>query len=172
MDLLFRRAQSNAPLGKVSFKLWSKIELDEEEQALVEKYRISSALLIWAHEPELEKKAQWYAAAVLVAAGYLLFSLGANMGMALFLSSCISATVYYWYKHQYRETLYVYDLIHGKDYACDSVIDLARREAWITTMVGFLRQVVESAKHWDGVERHAIEPLPPDEARQSIIKGI
>ena len=78
----------------------------------------------------------------------------------------------YWWYHQKRETIYVKDLLHGRHFNCDSVVELARKEAWLGTVVSFLRQVMESAKHWDGTERHTVEPLPKDEARQVIIKGI
>ncbi|MGV6850283.1 MAG: hypothetical protein ACWA5A_18070 [Marinibacterium sp.] len=52
------------------------------------------------------------------------------------------------------------------------MIELARKEAWLGTVVSFLRQVMESAKHWDGTQRHTVEPLPKEEARQVIIKGL
>ena len=76
------------------------------------------------------------------------------------------------YFHEKRETIFVRDLLHGRYFSCTSVIDLARTEAWLETIVGFLRQVMESAKHWDGTESHTIEALPKDEARSIIIKGI
>ena len=78
----------------------------------------------------------------------------------------------YWYFNEKRETVFVKDLLHGRHFTCDSVVELARKEAWLETIVGFLRQVMESAKHWDGTDRHQIEPLPKDEARQVILKGI
>lgn len=76
------------------------------------------------------------------------------------------------YFNEKRETILVRDLVHGRYFSCKSVIDLARTEAWLETVVGFLRQVMESAKHWDGAEAHTIEALPKDEARSIIIKGI
>lgn len=38
MELLFKREQTSEGVLKVKFKLWAKIELDEEEQALVDRY--------------------------------------------------------------------------------------------------------------------------------------
>ncbi len=48
MDLPFKREQAPGKLAKVQFKLWGKIELDEEEQALVNRYRFHDAILIAA----------------------------------------------------------------------------------------------------------------------------
>ena len=38
MDLLFKREQTSIRFLKVAFKLWGKVELDEDEQALVKRY--------------------------------------------------------------------------------------------------------------------------------------
>ena len=78
----------------------------------------------------------------------------------------------WWYANEKRETIYVRDLMHGRNFKCDSVVDLARKEAWLATVVSFLRQVMETAKHWDGTESHKVEPLPKDEARQVILRGL
>ena len=48
MDLLFKREQSNAASGGVNFKLWGKIELDEDEKSIVSKYKFDQAILIFA----------------------------------------------------------------------------------------------------------------------------
>ncbi len=90
-----------------------------------------------------------------------------------FLLGLISAGGFsYWYINEKRETIFVRDLLHGRHFKCESVVELARKEAWLTTIVSYLRQVMESAKNWDGTERHTVEPLPKDEARQFIIKSI
>lgn len=57
-------------------------------------------------------------------------------------------------------------------FSCDRVVELTRKEAWLETVVSYLRQVMESAKHWGGTERHMIEPLPKDESRQVILRGL
>ena len=78
----------------------------------------------------------------------------------------------YWFFNEKRETIFVKDLLHGRYFSCGSVIALARKEAWLETVVSYLRQVMESAKNWDGTERHKIEALPKDEARQVILRGL
>ena len=169
MDLLFKREQSNATSGGVNFKLWGKIELDEDEKSIVSKYKFDQAILIFADQPGLLRKSIFIGAGALVAAMVLLYEMGV-VGALIALSAGIGAG--YWWYHQKRETIYVKDLLHGRHFNCDSVIELARKEAWLGTIVSFLRQVMESAKHWDGTERHAVEPLPKEEARQVIIKGL
>ncbi len=169
MDLLFKREQSNAASGGVNFKLWGKIELDENEQSIVSKYKFDQAILIFADQPGLLRKSVFVGIGAMVAAMILLNQMG-MMGALIALAAGIGAG--YWWYHQKRETIYVKDLLHGRHFNCDSVVDLARKEAWLGTVVSFLRQVMESAKHWDGTERHTVEPLPKDEARQVIIKGL
>ncbi|MEJ6394185.1 hypothetical protein V8J82_13010 [Gymnodinialimonas sp. 2305UL16-5] len=169
MDLLFKREQSNAASGGVNFKLWGKIELDEDEKSIVSKYKFDQAILIFADQPGLLRKSIFIGIGAMVAAMILLNQMG-MMGALIALAAGIGAG--YWWYHQKRETIYVKDLLHGRHFNCDSVVELARKEAWLGTVVSFLRQVMESAKHWDGTERHTVEPLPKDEARQVIIKGL
>ena len=169
MDLLFKREQSNAASGGVNFKLWGKIELDEDEKSIVSKYKFDQAILIFADQPGLLRKSIFIGLGAMVAAMVLLNQMG-MMGALIALAAGIGAG--YWWYHQKRETIYVKDLLHGRHFNCDSVVELARKEAWLGTVVSFLRQVMESAKHWDGAERHTVEPLPKDEARQVIIKGL
>ncbi len=78
----------------------------------------------------------------------------------------------YFYFHQKRETIFVKDLMHGRYFTCDSIIELARKEAWLGVVTSFLRQVMESAKQWDGTETLDIEALPKDEAKLVMLKGL
>mgnify|MGYP003626768741 CR=1 FL=1 len=171
MNLLFRRSQAWGKMGGAKFKLWGKVELNEDEQEIVKKYRFDNAMLIEAIQPKLVRNS--------VAIGVLVFLAAAGISASLFgtpvgvtvgvVAACAAG---YGYFHEKRETIYVKDLIHGRHFTCDSVIDLARKEAWLETITAFLRQVMESAKHWDGTERYPIEALPKDEARQVIIRGL
>ena len=171
MNLLFKRGQAPGSFAGVVFRLWGKIELGEDEKEIIKRYRFDDAVLIAAVQPGLFRNAAVIAVVVFVLAfGFLSFNWQMTGG---FLVSAIAAPIAgFWYYHESRETIYVRDLLRGRYFTCKSVIDLARKEAWLTTIVSFLRQVMESAKHWDGTERHDIEPLPKDEARQVIIRGI
>jgi hypothetical protein len=146
MKLLFKREQATGKTGRALFNLWGKIELDELEAAAVKKYRFDSAILIEVEQPKLIRNS-------------------AIVGFLAFVGA-------YFHYHQKRETIFVKDLIHGRYFTCDSVIELARKEAWLQTIVAFLRQVMESAKHWDGTETHDVPVMDKDEAKQIIIQGL
>ena len=171
MDLLFKREQASGSLTRVNFKLWGKIEFDEEEQALTKRYQLDDAVLIEVVQPKLLRQGILAGFVGFIPAAFIFPAmLGAVLGALLSLAAAFGAG--YWWINEKRETIFVRDLIHGRNFKCDSVVDLARKEAWLTTAVSFLRQVMESAKHWDGTERHQIEPLPKDEARQVILRGL
>ncbi len=173
MDLLFKRSQTASEFGRVSFRLFGKTEFDDEEQELIKKYRLDEAVLIYTYQPTLIKKAFLRGFGIFVIAWIVFFAMfGANAMFAFALGVLAGGGFGYWYYHQNRETIFVRDLIHGRYFKCESVIDLARKEAWLETVCAFLRQVMESAKHWDGEVRFPIEALPKEEAKQIIIKGI
>lgn len=171
MELQFRREQTAGKLARVNFKLWGKVELNEGEQALVTRYRFDEAVLIAVVQPNLMRQAVFVGIGAFIIATMILAKIaGASTGAMLGLLAGGGAT--YWWINEKRETIFVRDLLHGRNFTCDSVIELAKKEAFLTTTVSFLRQVMESAKHWDGIERHTIEPLPKDEARQVILRGV
>lgn len=171
MDLLFQREQSSAGVRRVRFKLWGQLELDEDEQAIVSRYQFDDAVLIDVFQPQLIRNAILLG---LMAMGLVVVLLAKPAGPVVtgLLGLLTAAGTGYWYFNEKRETIYVRDLLHGRHFKCGSVVELARKEAWLETVVSYLRQVMESAKQWDGTARHRIEALPKDEARQVILKGI
>ncbi|WP_300394146.1 hypothetical protein [Henriciella sp.] len=170
MKLLFSREQTAHAVGRVTFKLWGKIELDEQEQALMKRYRFDDSILIAEDQPNLIRNSGLLGAlAGLVA--LVLFNAMMPMDLAFLLAIGAFGGVAYWFYNEKRETIYVRDLLHGRHFACKTVIALAKKEAWLQSVVAFLRQVMESAKHWDGQEIIAIEALPKEEARQLILKA-
>ena len=170
MELLFRREQTTGKIGRVNFKLWGKVELSEDEQALVTRYRFDEAVLIAILQPNLLRQAGLIGLLAFFVAAPILTAMAGLMGPLLGIGAGVGAA--YWWINEKRETIFVRDLLHGRNFSCDSVIELAKKEAFLSTTVSFLRQVMESAKHWDGTERHTIEPLPKDEARQVILRGV
>ncbi|WP_262691996.1 hypothetical protein [Kordiimonas aestuarii] len=172
MDLLFKRSQTSSDLGRVAFKLFGKVEFDAEETELVKKYRFDEAVLIYSDQPKLFKKACMRAFGIFIIAWIIVFSMSYSGMMAVMLGLLGGCGYGYWYYHQNRETIYVRDLMHGRYFTCESVVDLARKEAWLETICSFLRQVMEGAKHWDDEVRSTIKALPKEEARRVIIEGI
>ena len=170
MDLLFKREQTSGEAMRVRFKLWAKIELDTEEQGLINRYKFDRAMLIEVLQPDLLRKAIYVGVAAFIGSAIILPFIFGKLAAVLCIGAGIGAG--WWYANEKRETIYVRDLMHGRNFKCDSVVDLARKEAWLATVVSFLRQVMETAKHWDGTESQKIEPLTKDEARQVILRGL
>ncbi len=171
MKLLFKRDQTPGTVGRVKFRLWGKVELDEDETEIVKRYNFDNAILIEAIQPTLIRNAALIALGVWgVLFGLLMSGMGGNGAFIVALLGGGGAG--YFYFHQKRETIFVRDLIHGRYFSCASVIELARKEAWLGVVTSFLRQVMESAKHWDGTETLDIEALPKDEAKLVMLRGL
>jgi hypothetical protein len=183
MDLLFKREQSSGPVGTnlplpnllglnaPKFKLWAKIELEADEQAVMDHYHFDQSILIDGFQPELIRKTASIAAGAFVA-GMILFWIMFGFSTGLLLGLIVGGATAYFYYDKKRETIFVRDLLHGRYFSCGSVIELARKEAWLETITAFLRQVMESAKHWDGTETIKIEAMPKELAKQIMIKGL
>ncbi len=171
MKLLFKREQTTGKVGRVQFKLWGKLELDADEQAIIKRYRFDEAILIEALQPTLIRNTITLGVvAFVVAFGF--FSTVANTSISFVLGIAAGGGAGYWWFNEKRETIYVRDLIHGRYFSCPSVIELARKEAWLGVVTSFLRQVMESAKHWDGTETNDIAALPKAEAKLVMLKGL
>lgn len=170
MNLLLKREQTDGGMGRVKFKLWAKAELDEDEAQIVKRYRFDEAKLIDIFQPGLLRNAITLGLGAAVLAFVLLLSV--NFQFAMVVGALAGAVVGYFYYDHTRESVWVRDLIHGRHFACDSVVDLARKEAWLALVVSFLRQVMVSAKHWDGTETVPIAALSQQEAKYIAVKGI
>jgi hypothetical protein len=170
MELLFKREQTTGKIGRVNFKLWGKLEVSEDEQALINRYRFDESILIGADDRALLTAAVKLGAIVFViAAALLTFMSNGTIGLLGGIAAGVGAG--YWLMNEKRETIFVKDLLHGRNFTCDSVVELAKKEAWLEGACGVFRQVMESAKHWDGVERHTIEPLPKEQAKDLILRA-
>ena len=170
MDLLFKREQTTGKMSRVNFKLWGKLELSEDEQALIKRYRFDESVLIGSDDSELLRKAIKLGAIVFVIVAVLLTYM-ANAETGFFGGIAAGVGAGYSLMNEKRETIFVRDMLHGRNFTCGSVVDLAKNEAWLEGACGVFRQIMESAKHWDGVERITIEPLPKEQAKDLIIRA-
>lgn len=167
MQLLYDREQvSGARAPK--FKLMAKIELDEQERALVAHYRFDKAMLVNEFDPELIRKTAMLAVAAFVIA-FMVFTaiIGWKTGLFLALVAAGGGGWYYWDKN--REFIFVSDLLKGRHFKCGSIVDLAKKEAYLSNVTMVLRQVMESARHWNGTQSQAIPVLSPEEAKRLIV---
>ena len=72
MELIFKREQTTGKVGRVNFKLWGKLEVTEDEQALISRYRFDESILIGADDRHLLRGAIKLGAVVFVVAALLL----------------------------------------------------------------------------------------------------
>lgn len=171
MQLLFKREQTPGRTGSIKFNLWGKIELEGQETEIIRRYGLDKAMLIGALQPELLRRSIYLGVAASFGAFVILFLI-AGFSSAFTLSIVAGFAAGYFYFDRNRETVFVRDLMHGRYFTCTSVVELARKEAWLGTIVAFLRQVMESAKHWDGTETVPIPVLSKDDAKELIIRGL
>lgn len=171
MKLLFKRSQTAGQVGKVKFQLWGQVELDDDETEIVKRYNFDNAILIEAVQPTLIRNTALIAIGVFIVL-FALFASGAGTTVSVIIGLIGGGGAGYFYFDKKRETIYVKDLIHGRYFSCPSIIELARKEAWLEIVVSFLRQVMESAKHWDGTETLDVDALPKDEAKLVMIRGL
>ncbi len=170
MEILLKREQTAGKVGRVNFKLWVKLELDEDEKALVSRYKFDQSQIVDETQPKILRNS----ALLGLLAGciaYLIFDLMFPNNIAIILALVAGGGAAYWWYNEKRERLFVRDLLHGRHFTCTSIIELAKKEAWLTDVSALVRQVMESAKHWDGTERQLIEALPKEEARQVMLNA-
>jgi len=171
MELLFMRGQIGRGVGGVTFKLWSKLEIDAAEDELIKRYKFDQAILIEAFQPELFKRTVVLSIGVFIVASLLLSPFFGRTFVTLLAAVAAGGFGYWWY-NDHRDTIYVKDLLHGRHFHCKSVIELAQKEAWLEQVTSFLRQVMEGAKNWDGTQTIDIPPLPEAEAKYMLLKGL
>ena len=167
MKLLFKRKQTLGKFGRTNFNLWGKIELDELEASAVRKYDFGDAILIEAEQVTLMRNAAIVGFLAFLAAYFVLWLIGLNY---IFVAIVLGGAGGYFFYHQMRETIYVKDLMHGRYFTCRSVIALAHEEDRLQNAVAVLRQVIETAKHWDGTETLEVPVMDKDEARRFVAR--
>ena len=172
MQLLFKRAQGRSSFGKPVFRLWAQMEFEDDEQTIISHYRFENTKLIEAVQPGLLRNAALVGLASFVGVQLLLFSVHLPFTMMMLLGIAGGIGGAWLFFDQNRETIYVRDLIYGRYFNCGSVIDLARKEAWLELITAFLRQVMETARYWDGTEAVPIDALSKQEAKYVVIKGL
>lgn len=171
MKILFRRAQTAGRFRSVKFKLWAKLELDKEsdESKIIDRYDFDHAVLIYHEQERLFRNACIFGVIIAVPAFFFIgYFLGRQIGaFGAFVTGAFAAWLFYDF---FRETIFVKDLLHGRYFKCRSILELASKEAWLGQMAGYLRAVMESAKHWDGTETQDLPKPDPEIAKQIMLK--
>lgn len=178
MNLLLNRDQEEASLfslvplrigSGVIFHLQAELELDEEETALMERYKFASAVLV--SSDVIDDLKQAVRPAIVVA---LLVFFAALLAEELWRAASISLVVLMVmtvaYFRTMREQIVVRDLLNGgRTFRCDSIVALIHKEAFLENVCSSLRQVLESAKHWHDRETLPIKVLDKEAAKQLVL---
>ncbi len=169
MKLLLKREQTKQGIGRINFQLWAKLEPEEEEQKLIDKYQFNNAILAGELQEGLLRRAAILGIVVWFVIG-LIGSAIASVQIGGVVGLIAGGGFAYWWVNEKREIINVQDLIWGRTFKCTSVIDLAKKESELEDMVSLLRQVMESSKHWDGTETIPVDALPKEEAKQLMLR--
>ena len=181
MKLLLKRSQKNAALfslvplkigtGNI-FNLNVEIEYDDEERQLANKYRINH-MAFNTDDPVEEVKKAFKTALI---PSFLVFVVAfiftwVMTAISVGLIVLIVMTIIYF--KTMREQVVIGQLLEGgRTFRCDSIVELIHKEAWLQHMSQCLRQVLESAKHWDDREIKEIEPLTQEDAKRFVLKNL
>lgn len=170
MDLLLKREQNRNWRGRVVFRLWSMTEMTEDERDLADRYQFGESVVLISDDEGILK---WAFAmgfvAFLFAGGFV----GANTGepaAGLAVGVLGGIVAGFWWFNEKRDTIFMRDLIHGRRFKCGSIVELAKKEALLDNACIVLRQVLETTKHWDGVETVPVPPLSREEAKDVVVK--
>lgn len=170
MNLLLKREQRRTLRGRTVFRLWVKAEMAEDERALIDRYNIADAILIEADDLDHLKWAAGIGLITFAVVGLLVASYTYDQYLALAVGASIGLAAGYWWLNEKRETIWMRDLLYGRRFKCRSVIELAKKEAMLDNACIALRQVVETAKHWEGVETRPVPVLSPQEAKEVVVR--
>lgn len=181
MNLLFDRDQKQAALfslvplrigSGVMFRLRAELELDEEEDALLKKYRLLYAPLV-VSDPIDDLKRALRPAAFLAIVTFIVFSLLVSFSIGTTIGILVLIIMTFVYFDALREQINVNHLLNGgRTFRCESIVALIQKEAYLEAISQYLRQVLESAKYWHDREAVAIKPLSKADAKQAVLEAL
>lgn len=180
MNLLLKRDQRGAavfsliPLrigSGVTFSLHATLELDDEENALIQKYNFTKAALV-VSDPIDDLKQSFRPALLLGLVSFFILWLVGSFTGAFTLAVLVTLVMTGVYFKTLREQINVNDLLGGgRKFRCDSIVALIQKEAYLRNICAYLRQVLQSAKTWDDREVVPIEPLKSEDAKLAVLKA-
>ena len=186
MNLLLSRSQSGYKLFKllplrfgrgVIFNLHAEVEFTPEERDLLRKYHLEDARIndgkFWP--PLRESIAPALIATIISMIPIILvlglfssiLGIGLPIYWLLFLVFLGWLFAHFWDNY---DNLRIIDLMNGgRTFRCDGVVSLIRREYDMERACIFIRQVLESARHWHDREAIAVPALSREDARKVIL---
>jgi len=180
MNLLLNRDQKSASLftlvplrigSGMMFHLKAELELDEEEQELMRKYRFQNAPLVLS-DPIDDLKKSFRPALLLGIVAFIVFWILASFNTASTLAILVTLVMTVVYFKTTREQIVVSDLLNGgRTFRCDSIVELIHKEAFLEGVSEYLRQVLESAKNWHDREVIPIKPMDKARAKEAVLRA-
>lgn len=180
MQLLLKRDQTASSIfsllplrigSGVTFLLHAELELDAEEAVLIQRYNFTKATLV---ESDLldDLRQSFRPASLLGFVAFLVLWLLFSFSTASFLAILVTVAMTVVYFKTLREQIVVSELMAGgRTFRCDSIVALIKKEAFLANVSAYLRQVLESAKHWGDREALPILPLSKEEAKQVVLRS-
>jgi len=180
MNLLLNRDQKSAALftliplrfgSGMMFHLHAELELDPEEKELMQKYRFAKAPLVLS-DPIDDLKKSFRPASLLGIVAFIVFWILFSFTTAVTLAMLVTLGMTVVYFKTMREMILVSDLLDGgRTFRCDSIVELIHKEAFLEGVSEYLRQVLESAKHWHDREIIPIKPMDKAQAKKAVLSA-
>lgn len=180
MNLLLKRDQTTYSgfslipfrIGKgVMFSLSAEIELEDEELKLIEKYKFNNAP-IEKSTFLLDLKRAFPHAAIIGFISLILFLVILDLADAIPLALVVTLIMTIIYFITDRRQILIADLMNGgRKFRCDSVVDLAKQERHLEDVAFYVRQLIETSKHWDEKEIIPIHPMDKSAAKEAIVQS-
>ncbi|WP_337658828.1 hypothetical protein [Sphingorhabdus sp. Alg231-15] len=144
--------------------------MTEDERDLAERYQLGKSIVLISDDEDILKWSFAIGFIAFLVAGTFVGANSENVFAGLAAGVLASVVAGFWWFNEKRETIFMRDLIHGRRFKCGSIVELAKKEALLDNACIVLRQVLETAKHWDGVETVPVPSLPREEAKDVVVK--
>lgn len=164
MKMSIKHSQQPSMIGGAKFALFTRFELDEEENRLVQTYRMYDAVLVAGDNERAMTLAYRLAMPLaLVAAGLsvLAGSFGgfeAMVARPIVVFGLAYAIAGYAIYHSLREDVQVRDVLHGRTFKARDVLALVELEAKLQAVAVAFRHLLDLMKHWNEAKVWTIEP--------------
>ena len=155
MQLLLSRKQSQGFSGP-KFQLWAKFELTEEEEALINHYKVRDAVVTPGNTRRDIRIAALCALPIGLICLVRFVSVYRLAGSLLLAMLCFGIAMSFIY-NQIRERIKIADIIAGRSFSCRSVVTLLEKEEMLVDMAVQFRRFLEYMKTWGGREVIPIE---------------
>ncbi len=165
MKMSIKHSQDLGSFGGPKFALFTKFELDQEEEKLVQTYRMHDAVLVSGNNERAMVLACRFAMPIaLIIAGFWISTSASFSGIASMISSMVVvfglayAVAAYAIYHSLRGDVLVRDVLYGRVFKARDVLALVAMEAKLQDVAVAFRHLLDLMKHWNEAKIWTIEP--------------